>query len=251
MVGKTGRLQERNRYRCTIGLMLAGLVSIASGCGMVATGQNMQGVRLYEQGQLYGAMEKFQQAMVNDPNDADAYYNLASTLHRMGAANNDANALQQAEQMYNECLNRSPDHTDCHRALAVLLVETDRSDRAFVLLKNWAIRSPQNADARVELARLYREFGDTKTAELQLQQALQLDQTNKRAWTAMAWIRESKGDYTQALANYQRAYTLNGYDPALANRIAALNGAAAGSTGAPAAPNGTRTVNATAPTARY
>ena len=152
MVGKTGRLPERNGYRCTIGLMLAGLVSIASGCGMVATGQNMQGVRLYEQGQLYGAMEKFQQAMVNDPNDADAYYNLASTMHRMGAANKDANALQQAEQMYNECLNRSPDHTDCHRALAVLLVETDRSDRAFVLLKNWAIRSPQNADARVELA---------------------------------------------------------------------------------------------------
>ena len=67
----------------------------------------------------------------------------------------------------------------------------------------------------------------------------------------MAWIRESKGDYTQALANYQRAYTLNGYDPALANRIAALNGATSGATGAPAAPAGTRTVNATAPAARY
>ncbi len=121
--------------------------------------------------------------------------------------------LQQAETLYNQCLDRNPNHADCHRALAVLLVQTDRSDRAFALLKNWAIRSPQNADARVELARLYEEFGDTKTAELQLQQALQLDQTNKRAWTAMAYLRESNGDMPQALANYQRAYALGRLQP--------------------------------------
>jgi tetratricopeptide (TPR) repeat protein len=218
---------------------------------MMATSQNMQGVHLYEQGQLYGAMEKFQQAMAADPNDANAYYNLASTLHRMGSANNDPQLMQQAEQLYNECLNRNPDHTGCYRALAVLLVETDRSDRAFVLLKNWAIRNPQSADARIELARLYQEFGDTKTAELQLQQALQLDQRNQRAWTAMASLREQKGDYRQALANYQRAYTLHGYNPALASRIAALNNATAGATGVPANTGDTRTVHAPAPTARY
>ena len=165
-----------------------------SGCNMVATGQNMQGARLYEKGQYYPAMEKFQQAMASNPNDANAYYNLASTLHQLGMANKDPNMLKQAETLYNQCLDRNPNHADCHRALAVLLVQTDRTDRAFALLKNWAIRSPQNADARVELARLYEEFGDTKTAELQLQQALQLDQTNKRAWTAMAYLRESKGD---------------------------------------------------------
>jgi Flp pilus assembly protein TadD len=102
------------------------------------------------------------------------------------------------------------------------------------------------------LARLYQEFGDNKTAELQLQQALQLDQTHGDAWSALAYLHESKGDYQQALANYQRAYSLNGYNPILANRMAALN-QASGGTGAPAN-NGTRTVNATtppAPTARY
>ena len=161
---------------------------------MVATGQNMQGARLYEQGQYYPAMEKFQQAMASDPTDANAYYNMASTMHQLGTTNKDPNMLQQAETLYNQCLDRNPNHADCHRALAVLLVQTDRSDRAFTLMKNWAIRSPQNADARVELARLYEEFGDTKTAELQLQQALQMDQTNKRAWTAMAYLRERKGD---------------------------------------------------------
>ena len=233
------------------GFTLIVLLVALSGCGMATTGQNMQGVRLYQQGQLYTAMEKFHAAMASNPNDANSYYNLASTLHRIGKTNNDPATLQQAEQLYNEGLNRDPNHTDCYRALAVLLVDTDRSDRAFVLLKNWALRAPQNADARIELARLYHEFGDTKTAEVQLQQALQLDQTNGRAWTAMAWLRESNGDYQQALANYQRAYTLNGGDPSLASRIAALNQATTNGGGTPGTSNATRTVDAAAPVARY
>ena len=100
----------------------------------------MQGVRLYEKGELYGATEQFQKAMMNNPDDANAYYNMASTLHRMGTADKNPNSLQQAETLYNECLNRDPNHAACYRGLAVLLAQTDRSDKAFVLLKNWAIR---------------------------------------------------------------------------------------------------------------
>ncbi len=252
MLGKIGLRQVRGPACYGSGLILSALLTFASGCGMMATGQNMQGVRLYEKGELYGATEQFQKAMMNNPDDANAYYNMASTLHRMGTADKNQNSLQQAETQYNECLNRDPNHAACYRGLAVLLAQTDRSDKAFVLLKNWALSNPQSADARVELARIYQEYGDTKTAELQLQQALQLDQTNQRAWTAMASLRESKGDYQQALANYQRAYVLNGYNPALANRIAELNRATAGTPGATPRPGEeTRTVNAPMPTARY
>ncbi len=233
-------------------LLIANLLAVTCGCQLVSTGQNMKGVQLYEKGQYYGALEEFQRAMANNPNDADSYYNMAATLHRMGTANKDQQALQQAESLYNECLNRNPNHAACYRGLAVLLAQTERSDRAFVLLQNWAVRSPQNADARIELARLYQEYGDTKTAELQLQQAMQLDQTNKRVWTASAALHEQKGDYQQALANYQRAYTLNGYNPSLANRITALNQTTAGPPStAPLTGNGTRMVDASAPTARY
>ncbi len=237
---------------CVLGTLLLSLMMVAGGCGsMVATGHNMQGVRLYQQGQLYGAMEKFQKAMAADPADANAYYNLASSMHAAGIANKDPNTLQQAEQLYNECLNRNPNHRDCYRALAVLLVETDRSDRAFVLLKNWAVRSPQSADARIELARLHYEFGDTKTAETQLHQAIQLDQTRDDAFKALAYLDEQNGDLQKALANYQRAYTLGGYSPAVANRIAALNTAVTGGSGAPGTTSGTRTVNANTPGSRY
>ncbi len=132
--------QRRQNWRYLTGVLgITTLLMVTSGCGMVATGQNMTGVRLYEKGEYYAAMEEFQKAMTSNPDDADAYYNLAATLHRMGSASKDPNTLQQAETLYNECLNRNPDHVECYRGLAVLLAHTDRSDRAFVLLKNWAI----------------------------------------------------------------------------------------------------------------
>ena len=221
-----------------------------SGCGAIATGHNARGVREYLAGNYYGAMEQFQKAMSAKPDDADAYYNLAATMHKLGIASKNENMLQQAEMMYNQCLDRDPNHVDCYRGLAVLLAQTQRIDRAEKLLKNWAMRSPQNADARIELARLFDELGDKKTAQLQLQQAIQLDQTNRRAWTALAALRESQGDYKQALADYQRAYSLNPQDKVIAARIAALN-QAVGTPAQSLQAGGTRTVQAPTATARY
>ncbi|MCH5375721.1 MAG: tetratricopeptide repeat protein, partial [Planctomycetes bacterium] len=128
-----------------------------------------------------------------------------------------------AETLYNRCLDLDPENEDCYRGLAVLLSETGRSDRAFALLKNWAIRDPNNADARIELARLYEEFGDSETAKVHLTEALQIDQTNVRAWNALARLREQSGDYAQALANYQQSFTLNRFQSGVAERIASLN----------------------------
>jgi len=243
---ETGALNKLSAW-----LVLVVLFPLGAGCQAVSTGQNMQGVRLYEQGQYYAALERFQRAMATDPQDANAFYNVASTLHQLGRTSNNSQMLQQAETYYNKCLDRSPDHPACYRGLAVLLADTNRTDRAETLLKNWALRSPQSAEPRVELARLYEELGDKKTAEIQLQQAIQLDQGNKRAWTAMAYLREKNGNYEQALANYQRAYSLNHYNQAIAHRIAALNQATGSSISSPLSPTGTRTVQTPLPTARY
>lgn len=235
----------------TFAAWLLGVVALAglAGCKMAADGSNLQGVRLYQQGQYDAAMQQFQKALSSDPANADAYYNMAATAHRMGVARNDQATLTQAETLYNQCLDRDPNHADCHRGLAVLLAETGRSDRAFALLKNWVARNPQSADAHVELARLYEEFGDPETAKLQLTEALQLDQLNARAWNALGRLREQSGDYTQALANYQRSYELNRFQPEIAERIASLNRSISGGT-TPGMPSGTRTVSAGTTTPR-
>lgn len=190
---------------------------------MMASGQNIEGVRLLQQGQPHAALQRFQQVATTDPTNADAYYNMAATYHRVGTQNNDKQHLEQAETLYNQCLDLDENHIDCRRGLAVLLAETSRSDRAFNLLKNWVDSNPTSADARIELARLYEEFGDVETAKLHLNQAIQVDGNSHRAWTALGKIREQLGDPTQALANYQRSYGLNSFQPQVAERIAMLS----------------------------
>lgn len=216
---------------------------------MAADGRNLEGVRLYQQGQYQPALQAFQKAIAADPNNADAYYNMAATLHRMGSQTGDEKMLSQAETLYNQCLDHDENHTDCHRALAVLLVETGRPDSAFTLLKKWAMANPDLADARIELARLYEEFGDLETAKAHLNQAVLVDQHNHRAWAALGRIREMTGDYEQALANYRRSWNLNSFQPGVAQRIASLNRTLSGDLGGGTQP-GTRTVLAPSPVPR-
>ncbi len=203
-------------------LMIALLTSAVSGCGMVAQNRNADGLRYFNRGQLAVAQARFEAAKQANPRNADAYYNLGAVAHLQGFQTRNTAQLGQAESLYRQCLAYNPNHVDCHRGLAVLLAQTQRVDQAFELMKNWSVTSPQSADARVELARLYEEYGDLRTAELQLQQALQLDLSNSRVHASLGSVKEKMGDLPQALANYQRSYSLNTFQPDLPTRIASL-----------------------------
>jgi tetratricopeptide (TPR) repeat protein len=214
----------RRRLLQLVALAVAGLSLLQStGCHLAASGQNAQGARLFETGQYTAAMQEFQKALATDPTNADGYYNLARVTHHMGVQRKDAALTEQAESLYNQCLDHNPQHVDCYRSLAVLLSETGRPDKAFTLLKNWSASNPQLADARIELARLYEEFGEPQTAKKYLEDAVQQDPNSARAWLALAKMRESSGDFVQALANYQRSYSLNNFQPMVQERIAALS----------------------------
>jgi tetratricopeptide (TPR) repeat protein len=197
-------------------------LAIASGCRAVATGRNVDGVRYFQQGQYPVAIQRFDSALTIDPKNPDSYYNKGAVLHRTGLATKDQNALNQAESLYRQCLAYNPNHVECHRGLAVLLTETNRTQDAFTLLRNWATTNPQNSDARVELARLYEEYGDPRAAETYLTEALTINSRDWRAHAALGRLKEQAGDYGQALVNYQRARELNRFQPELEQRIASL-----------------------------
>jgi tetratricopeptide (TPR) repeat protein len=225
-----------------------------SGCTRLA--QNGTGVTLYQQGRYAEALHTFEQAKQSDPTNPDTHYNLASTYHRLGTAAKDQKMLGNAEAIYNQALELSPNHVECHRALAVLLVETGRADKAFTLLKRWAQRSPNVSDSRVELAKLHQEFNQTKIAEQYLDEALAMDPNNARAWSERGRLRENSGELMQAVQNYQQSIALNSLQPDLYQRIGALNvrlsqnvlattgTSIAGTQSVPSSP----TLNATAPT---
>ena len=195
----------------------------ATGCkNMMSQGQNTEGSRMFAQGDYEAARHRFLQAMATNPEDADSYYNLAVLYHRTGNLYQRPEELQQAERYYRQCLDKNKDHIDCHRGLTVLLVEQGRSEEAFASLEKWVETSPSLAEARVELARLYEEFGDPETAKQQLVTALGYDPNNSRALAALGHLYENAGDPMQALTNYQRSLAANNLQPELARRIAAL-----------------------------
>ncbi len=213
-----------NRYSTT-GALISSLLFLAMttsvGC-QSSTSYNNRGVRQFQQGDYQSALNTFQNAIASNPNDSDAYYNLAATLHDWGRRGNDANMLDQAESLYHRCLDLQGNHVDCHRALAVLLVDTDRRESAFTLLERWAQRSPSLSAPLVELARLNEEYGRDDTARQYLAQALDIDATSARAWAAMGRLREREGRIAQALTDYQHAYNINRNHPGIPQRIASL-----------------------------
>lgn len=210
-------------------LMLVGLgLTMACGCtNFVANRSNADGVTLFQRGQYQEALQQFQAATYADPNNADGYYNLGATYHRLGQIRNQNDYLVRAETCYRQCLERNPDHRDCHRGLAVLLIEEKRPNDAFALLQNWAAHSLTAAEPRVELARLYQEFGNKEAAANSLAEAVRLNPDDPRPWAAMGKVREEMGDSTQALTDYQHSLEINPNQADVSARVAAMQTALA------------------------
>jgi len=232
-----------------------GYLAIASGCSNIQSqAANVEGVKLYQQGNYQQASDRFQQAIAQNPRSPEGYYNLAASLHKTGTLYNRPADLKQAENLYNQCLERDPNHAECYRGLAVLLTETNRQQEAFNLLNHWSGNSPKSPEPKIEIARLLEESNQPEQAKAQLVDALTIDPHNARALTALGRLRDQSGDHTQALANYQRSLNENRFQPEVAARIAQLQGAAA-ATGLPptsmAPATEAHTATASQPAVRY
>jgi tetratricopeptide (TPR) repeat protein len=234
--------------RLAMMLLCLGLTTACGCTNFVANRNNADGVTLFQRGQYQEALIQFQAATYADPANADGYYNLAATYHRLGRLQNHNDYLARAETCYRQCLERNPNHRDCHRGLAVLLIEENRANDAFTLVQNWAAQAPSLAEPRVELARLYEEFGNKEAAANMLAEAVRLNPRDARHWAAMGKVREEMGDNTQALTDYQQSLAINPNQPDVTARATTLQNSLAhqplvlpappGTTPPPAAPGG-------------
>ena len=206
--------------------LLAAASTLLTGCQVASKGMTVDGVRLHQQGNYQAAAARFMQAIATNSKDADAYYNLAATYHQTGRLQGREVDLRQAENYYNQCLDYNPNHTECYRALAVLLADTNRNDASVRLLEGWAARNPASADPKIELARVLEELGMSEKAVARLEEGLSVEPNNARALAALGRLREQSGDPDQALAVYKRSLAVNQYQPHVAARVASLQNTA-------------------------
>lgn len=198
------------------------LILVSSGCQLQSNRQNLDGRRCFEMGAYDQALQRFQQALRADPSDPNAHYNIGRTFHHLGKSSGNQQQLQQAEQAYRTALRMSPTHQPANRGLAVLLAETKRTNEAFAMLQTWSQIQPTSAEPKIELARLYSEFGERQAAIQVLSDALIVDHDNDRALRAIGALREEAGEIRQAVYDYQRSLQINPMQPELANRLAQL-----------------------------
>jgi tetratricopeptide (TPR) repeat protein len=235
---------SRRIVGCKSALELAAALCLLAtvGCGMMASGQNSEGVRLFQQGNYDAAAQRFRQAMQTEPNNPDSYYNLAAYYHRQGKLQSRGVDLAQAESYYKQCLDHNPNHLECRRGLAVLLVEQGRSEEAFKMMEDWETENPGLAAPKVELARMFEEFGDKEAAKQHLTAALAIAPDDPRALAALGKLREESGDMNQALANYQRSLAVNRFQPELAQRVNSMQASGVSSAASYIPAGGTRVV---------
>ncbi|MGL6193771.1 MAG: tetratricopeptide repeat protein [Thermoguttaceae bacterium] len=176
----------------------------------------------YNQGKYNEALQTFQSAILANPDDADAYYNIAALHHRLGQINKDASQYAQAEQYYIQCLNKNPNHIAAYRGFAVWFAELGQSEKAFQLLKNWEILNPTLANPKIELARLNFELGRKQEAIDYLAAAVAAEPKNTRALNALGYIRESNNDVEQAVANYKKSLQSQPYQDNVSKRLSVL-----------------------------
>ena len=184
--------------------------------------RNVTGTQLYNDGKYPEALEAFQSAIEANPNDADAYYNIAAVHHHIAQIGKDRSQYLQAEQNYVRCLDINQNHVSAYRGLSVWLMEHGQKDKAFELLKGWETTYPTTADPKIELARLYQEDGQTRKAIDMLVAAVALDPKNARAYRALGAIREENSELAQAISNYKSSLQYDPNQPLLADKIALL-----------------------------
>ncbi len=192
------------------------------GCKLKANQHNITGIQAFQSGQVSQAINEFQRALTVDPQNANAYYNLAASYQALGKQTKNKTWLDQSEQLYRQCISLDDQHVDAHRGLSALLIETGQEKYAFDLLNAWRQRHPGQTDPLIELARLYQEYGDSRRSSDLLADALKLNSNSTRALKALGHVRDSQGQYQLALENYIRVLQIDPQQADIAQRVTEL-----------------------------
>jgi Tfp pilus assembly protein PilF len=200
-------------------LPLVLLIMVIAGCAPTAAERvhalNQQGVEALRRQDYLTARARFEQALEVQPENAISRYNLANAAHQGGD-------LHQAEQSYKQALEHDPNYGPARHGLALLYLQTNRSAEAYDLVHTWVTQKPELADAHAEYGWYLREQGDLPAAQVELQQALELDPGNVRALIELGSIYDTYSHPDRAASLFQRALRRAPAEPEILERLASM-----------------------------
>jgi tetratricopeptide (TPR) repeat protein len=121
-----------------------------------------------EQAQYQKALQYFGNVVAIDPNNAEAWYNIAEAYNLL-------EQLEEAEINYARAIALEPENIDYFTALSRMYMEHSQSSKACSLLEEGLRINPDSAQLRAFMALAVSESGDYRKAEELLDEAELLD----------------------------------------------------------------------------
>ncbi len=156
---------------------------------------------LYESGQIEEAFAHYEDAILKDPN--------CKYLEKLGDVCNELRRWYRAVQVYQQILKQSPKLGRVMHKLGRALLENNREEEAFAVLRQAIQIKDNNSNSRVCVGRIYRRRSAFQDALESFQRAVELDQNNVESfywWSAMLFDR---GEFLEALSHAQKAVELD------------------------------------------
>lgn len=242
----------------TAGVLTLLVEMFLSGCSSSSNDEAIaqyraQAQALVEKQQFPEALHAYQQVVQRNPNDADAYYQIARLLLRMGKPD----AVQQAHQALLKVVKLNKSHLDAHRQLTRLYLAAERFQQAQLhagaivaadptkaeghvllgvsLIGDQQVRAgmaelqkaiesdPKSYSAYLELARVYAQQRDFTTAEKVLRDSLEVDPQSVGTRVALGDVLTAAGRESEAAKEYRQGLEHDPNQGVLYLRLAGLS----------------------------
>ena len=155
--------------------------------------------RAYKQsGAIDRALTLYREAVALAPSDADAWYNLATTLE-------DAGRAAEAKQVATEAERLDPNRPEVHNVLGVALIESGDPSGAEAEFRKALALDPRNARSYNNIGNIYRITNRLAEAGTAYRKALEITPSYAAALNGLGVIAVQQGDTSEALQDFDAA----------------------------------------------
>jgi tetratricopeptide (TPR) repeat protein len=158
------------------------------------------------------AIDAYRKVLTGHPRDADAHLGLGEALAGLGQT-------QEAEASLREAVAVDPSYWRAYAALGGFMFQRGRVDEAIGAYRRSTELVPSSASAWNSLGGALQLKGDFAGAETAFQKSLLLE-PGKNAYSNLATIQFSAGNFVDAVRNYERAVALGAHDHIVRGNLA-------------------------------
>ena len=159
------------------------------------------GVAFFQHGFLDEAERSFQQVIMQNPEDADAHYNLGTLYLRR-------NSIEEARRSLEEAVRLRSDYPEAWNNLGMLAAQQGKNNEAVQDFKTSLQLRPSYATAALNLGNVYRRQGNLDEAQSLLKRAYDSEPANPEVSYSLGMLYAHQGQTDLAVDSLQRAINL-------------------------------------------